>query len=57
MRTCCVPMSDIFDVSPTNRLVFDPLAAGWGGCVSMIWWCGTGEEDDNEKKWEVLRSI
>jgi hypothetical protein len=23
----------------------------------MGWWCGIGEEDDNEKKWEVLRNI
>ena len=23
----------------------------------MICWCGIGEEDDNEKKWEVLRII
>jgi hypothetical protein len=23
----------------------------------MIWWCGIEKEDDNEKKWEVLRNI
>jgi len=52
-----MPMSDVLNVSPANQLDFDPLAAGWGGCVSMICWCGIGEEDDNEKKWEVLRTI
>jgi len=52
-----MPISDVFNVSPANRLNFDPLTAGWGGCVSMIFLCGIGEEDDNEKKWEVLRTI
>ena len=23
----------------------------------MSCWCGIGEEDDNEKKWEVLRMV
>jgi len=50
-------MSDVFHVSPTNWLDFDALAAGWGGCILMMCWCGMGEEDDNEKKWEVLRTI
>jgi len=35
----------------------DPLGPGWGGCVSMTCWCGMEEEDDTEKKWEVLRII
>jgi len=57
LRCCCVPISDVFDVSPTNWSDFDPLTASRGGCGSMICWCGIGEEDDNEKKWEVLRTI
>jgi len=50
-------MSDVFDVVPAKRLEFDPLSNGWGCCVSMISWCGIGEEDDNEKKWDVLRTL
>jgi hypothetical protein len=50
-------MIAVFHVSPANRVDFDQLAAGWGGCVSMICWCGIGEKDDNKKKWEVLRTI
>jgi len=57
LRFCCVPMSDALDVAHANRLDLDPLSPGWGGCVSMICWCGIWEEDDNEKKWEVLRTI
>jgi len=45
------------DVAPANRPVFDPLSPGGGGCVSMMCWCGIGEEDDNERKWEALRTI
>jgi hypothetical protein len=37
--------------------VCDPLSPGRGGCVSIMYWCGRGEEDDNEKKWEALRTI
>jgi len=55
--SCCVPMIAVFDVAPANRLDIDPLSPCWGGCVSMICWCGIGEEDDNEKKWEALRTI
>jgi len=50
-------MSDAFDVAAANRLDIDLLSPGWGGWVSMICWCGIGEEDDNKKKWEVLRAI
>jgi len=57
LHSCCVPMSEIIHESPTNRHDFDPLAAGCGGCVSLTSWCGIGEEDDNEEKWEVLRTI
>jgi hypothetical protein len=50
-------MIAIFDVSSANRVDFDLLAAGRGGCVSMIFWYGIGEEDNNNKKWEILRTI
>ena len=50
-------MTDVFDVSPANWLDLNPLTAGWGDCISILCWCGIGEEDDNEKKWEVLRTI
>jgi len=49
-------MSDVFDVVSADRLDFDQLSLGWGGCVSMSGWCGIGEEVDNENKWEVLRT-
>jgi len=57
LRSCCVPSISVFDVAPANRPVFDPLSPGGGGCVSMMCWCGIGEEDDNERKWEALRTI
>jgi len=57
LRSGCVPMSDVFDVAPSNRLESDSLSPCWGGCVSMICWCGRGEEDDNGKRWEFLRTI
>ena len=52
-----MPRISVFDVAPTNGPVFDPLSPGGGGCVSMMGWCGIGEEDDNEKNWEILRII
>jgi len=57
LRACWVPRISVFDVAPANRPVFDPLSPGGGGCVSMMCWCGIGEEDDNERKWEALRTI
>ena len=57
LRSCCVLTIDVLDEGPANRLDLDPLGPGWGGCVSMIFWCGIGEEDDKEKNWEVLRII
>ena len=50
LHSCCVPMSDVFDIVPTNWLDFDPLSPGWSGSVCMICWCGILEEDDIEKK-------
>jgi len=55
--SCCVPISDVFDVAPGDRLESDPLSSGRRGCVSVICWCGVGKEDDNRKMWEVLRTI
>jgi len=52
-----VPICEVLDVSPANRFDFDPFAAGSGDCVSRICLCAIGEEDDNEMKWEVLRTI
>jgi len=47
----------VFDVVPANRPVFDQLSPGGCGFVSKMCWCGIGEEDDNERKWEALRTI
>jgi len=55
LRSCCVPRISVFDVVPANLPVFDPLPPAGGGCVSKMCWCGIGEEDDNERKWETLR--
>ena len=57
LRSCCVPISDVFDEASANRLDMDLLWPAWDGCVLMICWCGIGEEDDNNKKWEALRII
>jgi len=57
LRSCCVPRMSVVDVTPTNRPVFDPLSPGGRGYLSMMCWCGIGEEDDNERKWEALRTI
>jgi len=35
-------MSDIFDVASANLLDVDLPSPGWGGCVSVICWCGIG---------------
>ena len=50
-------MSDVFNLSPANWSDYYPLAPRWGGCVSMSWWCGIGEEDDNKTKWKLLRTV
>jgi len=55
--SCCGPMIAVLDVPPANRLGLDLLPPGWGGSESMICWCGIEEDDDNEKKWEALRTI
>jgi len=55
--SCCVRRISGFDVVPANLLVFDALSHGGGGCVFKMCWCGIGEEDDNERKCEALRTI
>jgi len=57
LHSCCVPRMSVFVVVPANWPVFDPLPPGGGGCVSMMCWWGIGEDDDNERKWEALRTI
>jgi len=57
LRSCCLPISDVFVEVPANRLDLDPLGPGGGSYVSMICWCGVAEEADNENTWEVLRII
>jgi hypothetical protein len=52
-----VPSSSVFNVAPANLPVFDPLSPAAGSSVSTLCWNGRGEEDDNEKKWEALRTI
>jgi len=53
LRSCWLPIRDIFYEAPDSH----PLRPGLGGCVSMICWCGIGEEDDINKKCHVLRII
>jgi len=38
LYSCCVPMSDVFEEAPANRLNLDLLGPGWGDCVYMV--CG-----------------
>jgi len=57
LRTCCVPTMSVFDIAPANRPVCYLLTPGGGRCLSIMCWCGIGEEDDNERKWEALRTI
>jgi hypothetical protein len=52
-----VPRISVFGVVPANLPEFDPLSPGGGGCVSIMYWCGIGEEDDYERKREALRTI
>jgi hypothetical protein len=57
LRSCCVQRISVFDRVPTNRAVFDPLSPGGDGCVSMMCRGGIGKEDDNERKWEAMRTL
>jgi len=57
LRSWCVPRMSVFVVPLANLPVFDLLSPGGGGCVSMMCWCEIREEDDNERKCDVLRTI
>jgi len=57
LRSCCLPRIAIFDVGPANLQVLDPLSPGGRGCLSTICSCAIAEEDNNERKWEALRTI
>jgi hypothetical protein len=52
-----VPKIAVFDELPANLPVFDPLSPGRGGCVSMMCWCGIGEEDDSKREWKAMKTI
>jgi hypothetical protein len=52
-----VPRVSVFDLALTNLPVFDLLSPGGGGSVSIMHWCGIGEEDDNKRKWAGFRTI
>jgi len=56
LHSYCVARISVFDSVPANQPVFDPLLPCGGDCVSMMCWCRIGEEDDNERKWENLRT-
>ena len=57
LRCCGAPASVTSDAAPINPLGSDPRSPCCGVFVDMICCCGIGEEDDNEKKWEVLRNM
>ena len=57
LHCCCVQPSDTLHEAPVDLLDSDLLSPGWGASVAKICWSGIGEEDDNEKKWDVLRNI
>jgi len=57
-RQCyCVPEGGILDEAPVGELNSDLLAPCQGICGAMNCCCGQGEEDDHEKKWELLSNI
>jgi len=53
----CAPKSDVLYEVPFDRLASDLSPPRRGVCVSRVWWCEVGEEDDNEQNWEVMRNI
>jgi hypothetical protein len=42
---------------PVGQLNYDLITAFPGVCAAMTWWFGKGEEDDKEKKWELMKKI
>jgi len=57
LHCCSVSAGGAVDQAPVVRLDSDRLTAGCGVCGATPCCCGKGEEDDNEKKWEVSRNI
>jgi len=57
LHSCCVPESDVLGIMPVDPPGSVPFSPGWGIWVAISCWCRIGEEDDNKKKWEVLRNI
>jgi len=57
LHSCCVLESDVLGVPPFPLPGSVPFSPGWADSVPGIRWCWIGEEDDNEKKWQVLRNI
>jgi len=56
LHYCCVPAGATLDETSVGQLYMDPLSLRWRLSVARICWCGKGEEDDNERKCEVLRN-
>jgi hypothetical protein len=52
-----VLLCDGIDETPVMQINSDSVSPGLGVYVSIIWWSGTGEEENNQKKWEVLSNI
>jgi hypothetical protein len=57
LRSCSVPESDTLRVMPNDLPGVAPYSPGWCVSVAVICWCRIGEEDDNEKEWEVLWNV
>ena len=52
----CVPECDVLVITPDDPPGSVPFSPGGGVCVAINCWCRIGEDDDNEKKWEVVRN-
>jgi len=57
LHPCCLPETDGLGVMPGDLPGLVPFSPAWGVLVAMICWYRIGEQDDNEKMWEVLRNI
>jgi hypothetical protein len=47
----------VSDKTHIDQLYSHSVSPACGVCISMISWCGIGEDEANEKKWEVLSNI
>jgi hypothetical protein len=52
-----VSAGDELNEAPVILLASDPLIPCCAVCAAIICWSGSEEEDDNEKRWKVLRKI